>query len=292
MGERARREVRRRADHALRSGRLPGALRLRGEGLRSRAVDRPQDGAAHGSLHAPRARRGPAGRGRLGHRHRGRCAPDRRVGGHGHRRPAVVPGLLRRPSRPGAGSRGAVLDPRDHPEPRRRVAVDRARHAGALVGPVHGLRGVEHVDRRVARRDQARPRRRDVLRGDGGADRGGGHGRVLGDARAVAAQRRSRAREPAVRRRARRLRDGRGGGGDRPRGARACPRARREDLRRGHRLRRLLRRESHHGARSPRPRPRAEDGARRRRHRGRRTSTTSTPTRRRRRSATPRRRRC
>ena len=76
----------------------------------------------------------------------------------------------------------------------------------------------------------------------------------LGDARAVAAERRPRAREPAVRCRARRLRHGRGGRGDRPRGARACPRARREDLRRDHRLRRLLRRKPHHGARSPRPR--------------------------------------
>ncbi len=40
--EPARRRVRRRPDHALRPHRLPGALRLRGEGLRPDRVDRPQ----------------------------------------------------------------------------------------------------------------------------------------------------------------------------------------------------------------------------------------------------------
>ncbi len=58
---------------------------------------------------------------------------------------------------------------------------------GPLVLTVHGLRGLEHVHRRLARRDPARPRGRDVLRRHRGADRGGGHRRLLGHARAVQA---------------------------------------------------------------------------------------------------------
>ena len=67
-------------------------------------------------------------------------------------------------------------------------------------------------DRRRDGRDPPRPRRRHVLRRHRGAGDGGRHRRLLGDARALAAQRRPGAGEPALRRRPRRVRDGRGGG--------------------------------------------------------------------------------
>ena len=54
----------------------------------------------------------------------------------------------------------AFLDSGHHPQPRRGLAVDRARHSGAAVLAVHGLRCLEHVHRRLARRHPARPRRR------------------------------------------------------------------------------------------------------------------------------------
>ncbi len=89
------------------------------------------------------------------------------------------------------------------------LGVDGARHAGAALVPVHGVCRLEHVDRRRAGRDPAGPRRRDVLRRDGSAGHRGRHCRLRGHARAVAAERRSGAGKPAVRRGSRRLRDGR-----------------------------------------------------------------------------------
>ena len=74
--------------------------------------------------------------------------------------------------------------------------------------------------------------------------------RLRRDARAVASQRRSGAREPAVRRRAGRIRDGGGRCRARARGARARARAQREGVRGARRLRRQLRRPSHDRARS------------------------------------------
>ncbi len=101
----------------------------------------------------------------------------------------------------------------------------------ALLG-VHGLRRLEHGDRHRARPDPARPRGRDV-RGRGRVRyRAGRHRRLQRDARAVAAQRRPGAGEPAVRRRARRFRHGRGSRGARAGRARAGEEARRQDLRR------------------------------------------------------------
>ena len=61
----------------------------------------------------------------------------------------------------GPGPRQPVRDPVDHPEPRRRLGLDRARHARPAHVGVHGVRGVEHGDRRRDGRDPARPRRRD-----------------------------------------------------------------------------------------------------------------------------------
>ena len=213
-----------------------------------------QGSAAHGPLRAPRARGRVAGAGRRGPRHPARGRPHRRVDRHRHRRHPVVPGVLRHADPQGPGSRQPVRDPVDHPEPRRRLGLDHARHARPADRAVHGVRGVEHGDRRRPRRDPARPRRRDALRRHRGRGQRGRHRRLRRDARALAAQRRSGARVAAVRRGARRLRDGRGGRGARARGARARAGARREDLRGGRRLRALLRREAHHRARSDRRR--------------------------------------
>jgi 3-oxoacyl-[acyl-carrier-protein] synthase II len=74
----------------------------------------------------------------------------------------------------------------------------------------------------------------------GRADHPRRHRRLRRDASALTAQRRARARLPSVRRRPRRVRDGRGRRGARPRGARARTGARREDLRGAARLRRLV----------------------------------------------------
>ena len=293
VGERSRGKVRRRADHALRSVGLPGALRLRGEGLRSRAVDRPQDGAAHGPLHASRARGGAAGRGGLGHRHRRRCAADRRVGCHGHRRPPVVPGLLRRPSRPRArtawgrsrsrrssrtsapgwlsielGTQGplssqctacaasnmAIGESLDAI----RLGRADAMLCGGTEAPIAevGIAGFSAMRALSRRNDDPEHASRPF---DAERD-----GFVMGEAGAVLVLEELEHAQ--------------------------C--ARREDLRRGDRLRRLLGREPHHGARSSRPGASAQDGARTTPASRRPTSTTSTPTRRRRRSATRRRRRC
>ena len=82
--------------------------------------------------------------------------------------------------------------PSHHPEHGRRLGLDRARHERAADEPVHRVRRVEHGDRRRARRDPARPRRRDVRRRHRGADHAGRHRGLRRDARALAAQRRSR----------------------------------------------------------------------------------------------------
>ena len=74
------------------------------------------------------------------------------------------------------------------------------------------------------------------------------HRRLLRVARAVDAQRRSGDGEPAVGRRPRRLRAGRGRRRPRARGARARQGARRAHLLRTHRLRHERRRAPHHGA--------------------------------------------
>ena len=120
------------------------------------------------------------------------------------------------------------------------------------------------------RRDPARPGRRDVLR----RRRGGGHARRRSPASTRCARSRAATTTPSgasrpVRRRARRLRDGRGRRGARARGAGARAGARREDLRRDPRLRRLVGRPPHHRARPDgrEPGARDADGARRRRRR-------------------------
>ena len=67
-------ESRRRGDHGVRplEPRVQRALRVRAEGLRSDAVDRPQVGAPDGSVRADDPRRRTPGRGGFGDRHRRR----------------------------------------------------------------------------------------------------------------------------------------------------------------------------------------------------------------------------
>ena len=98
------------------------------------------------------------------------------------------------------------------------------------------------------------------------------HRRLRSDARDLPPERRSRARLPPLRRRARRLRHGRGGLDDRDGGARAGSRAWGEDLRRAPGLRRLIRCDARLGSRSDRRKSRscARNGIRRRGNQSRR----------------------
>ena len=187
----------------------------------------------------------------------------------GHRRPRRVPGLLPDADRPRSRPGQPVLDHGDHPEHGRRLGLDGARHERPALLPVHRVRGFEHGDRRRRGRDPARTRRRDDLRRHRGRDHARRYRRLRRDARALAPQRQPERRVPPVRRRPRRLRDGRGRGRGRARGAGACEGARREDLRRADRLRRLVGREPRHRAGPGRdePGPRDADGLRRRGHR-------------------------
>ena len=188
---------------------------------------------------------------------------------------AAAPGAARE----GPGPRVAVHGADAHGErgggaPRDALRADRAQHGHAV-----GLRLVEPRARRGHAPDPRRlprPVRRRRLRG----------GHAPPDGRGVRAddgaheEPRPRVRLAAVRRRPRRLRAVRGRrlADPRVRGARAG--ARRADLLRGRRVRRLRRRVPHHGARSEGLGGDARDalGAARRRRRTRRTSATSTRT--------------
>ena len=245
-----RRRVRRGADHAVRHGRLRGPVRLRAEGLRADDVDRAEAGPADGPVLADGALRGSHGRGRQRDRHRLRARPGRSCRCDRNRRPRRVRGLLPEPARARSRPDEPVFDHPDHPEHGGGLGVDGARDAGTARDGDDGVRGVEHGDRRRARRDPTRPRRGDALRRHRGAGDAGRHRRLQRDARALAAKRRSQARLTAIRRRSRRVRHGRGRRDARSRGARSRASARGEDLRGAARLRRVLRRDSRHRARS------------------------------------------
>ena len=124
---------------------------------------------------------------------RSRVRPHRRVDRDRDRRPAVVPGLPRR----SCSSAGPTASTRSRSRRSSRTsAPPGSRCELGTRGPaqlaVHGLRRLEHGDRRRARRDPARPRRRDALRRHRGAGDRGRDRRLRRDARALAAQRRSR----------------------------------------------------------------------------------------------------
>ena len=152
--------------------------------------------------------------------------------------------------------------PCDHPEHGRRLGLDRARHQGPADEPVHRLRRLEHGDRRRARRDPARPRRRDDRRRHARRrSRGSGSPASTRCARSRAAT----TIRSAPRGRSTTDRDGlvmgEAAGVRRARGARARAGARREDLRRAARLRDVGRRGAHDRARPDRPEPGARDDA-------------------------------
>ena len=109
-----------------------------------------------------------------------------------HRRPQDLPGLLRPAARARPRPGQPVLDPVDHPEHGRRLGLDGARHARPALVRVHGVRRLEHGDRRGPRRDPARPRRRHARRRHRGRDHAGRHRRLRRHARALAAERRPR----------------------------------------------------------------------------------------------------
>ena len=204
-------------------------------------------------MYAPRTGGCPPGGVRLGSR-RGTCRGACRRGHcDGDRRSRVLRGV-RDPDRATWSPTGEpVLDRADASESRRGVGLDRARHTRPAGLGVHGLRRIEHGDRRRLRRDSARPRRRDVLRWHGSADHTGRAGRLRCDAGALGTKRRPGSCVTAVRCRTRRVRDRRGCGRARARGARARTGARRPYLRRADRVRHLLRRQSCLRSRSERP---------------------------------------
>ncbi len=261
MVEAARGRIGCRRDHPVRPRRLPGALRERAEGLRSDQLDRPQVRPPDGPVRADDSCGSAASRAGLRHRCRRRPRARRRVDRHRYRRAPLVSGLLRRPAPPGPRPGEPVLDPLHHPQHGRGLGFDRARHEGALDERVHGLRRLEHGDRRRDGRDSRRARRRDDRGRDRGADHPRRDRRVRRDARALTPQRRPRAGIPALRPRPRRPRHGRGRRCRRARRALPRPGARREDLCRAARLRDVGRRCPHDRARPDRPEPGPLDAA-------------------------------
>ena len=217
-----RRGVRRGPDHAVRPERLPDHFRVRGDATSTRrSGSTTRRRAAWTGSRISRWR--PRGRPRPTRVSTSRKAPDR-VGA------AVATGIgglksfeecVDTLNSTRARPRQPVLDRPDHPESRRRLGLDGARHEGTAALAVHCVRRLEHGDRRRARRDPARPRGRDDLRRHRGADLQRRHRRLRRDAGDLPPQRRSERASRPVRRRARRLRDGRGRRDGRAGGARA-----------------------------------------------------------------------
>ena len=143
-----RRQVRRSGDRAVRRQHVPGQLRLRAEGLRPEAVDRPQAGQAHGPLRADDRRRRPPGGGRLGFRRRARGRAHRRLDRDRNRRAPGVSGLLRHPAQARPRSREPVSIPQIIPNMGAAWVSMELGTPGPAGVPVHRLRGVQHGDRR------------------------------------------------------------------------------------------------------------------------------------------------
>ena len=229
-----------------------------------------QEGAAtHGPFCAASTRCRADGRGRLGARRLARAGAGRRLDRDGAGRRGEPGGVLHR-----GGVAADSSEPRDglHAEHGRGLGLDGARRARAARRSLHRLRRVGDGNRRGLRRDQARSRRGDALRRQrGGSDTARGR-RLCRNARPLPPQRRPRPGEPSLRRRPRRLRDGRGRRRARARGARARARARGQGVRGARGLRRQLGCLPHDRARSGRCRAgsRHPRGARRRGTRARR----------------------
>ena len=214
---------------------------------------------------------------------------NRRADRLGHRRPRRHLRRLGHAARERAAAHFAVLHPRPPDQSGERPRLDRPQAQGPQSCRRHRLLDRRARDRRRgaadrARRRQGDGRRRRRIGGQSPFARG-----LRGLPRAVdRVQRSAEAGLAPLRSRSRRLRDGRGRGLRRARGARTRQGARRAHLRRAHRLRPVRRRLSHHLADAGRRRrlSRDERGAEARRPVGLPTSITSTPTARRRRSAT------
>ena len=136
--------------------RLPGHVRLRGEGLRADAVDRAQAGEAHGPVRADgRGGRAAGAGGRRAEDRAGvrssRCVLRNRDG-----RSQVVRGHVRHLARAGPRPGQPLLAHRDHPEHGRQPGLDRTRHEGPALLPVHRLRRLNDGDRRRPRCDPPR----------------------------------------------------------------------------------------------------------------------------------------
>ena len=99
-----------------------------------------------------------------------RRRPGGRLHRDGHRRAAGLPGLLRRAARPRARSCQPVLDRRDHSEHGCRAGCPWSSARRSALLAVHGVRRLQHGDRRGGRCDQARPRGRDAVRRHRGPD--------------------------------------------------------------------------------------------------------------------------
>ena len=140
---------------------VPGQLRLRAEGLRSEAVDRPQAGAAHGPLRADDRRRRPPGRGRLGLRRRSprpsASARRSRPGSAACRRSrtATTSCSTRGPDRVNPFSIPQIIPNMGAAWVSMELGTPRAARV-----PVHRVRRFEHGDRRGVGHDPARPRGR------------------------------------------------------------------------------------------------------------------------------------
>ena len=249
LGRARRRAERRGRDPVVRRQRLPRQHRRRGQGLRPVEGDAGEGGAPHLERRALRRRRGARGGRRRRARHRQSLADRRRDRKRDGRPPLHAPAA--------ADPRGARLGPR--------VAALAPEHAGrhldqprrnAARSPRHQLLDRVRLRDRHPCRSARRPRRSPATRPTSCWRAPPSRRWCRSSSRASARCERSstggttRRGLAAVRRHPRRLRDGRGRRGPRPRGARAGPGARRADLRRDRRLRRVERRVPHRDAAS------------------------------------------
>ena len=213
LGEPDRRRVRRGPITLFDPAEFPVALRLRAEGLRPDRVDRPQGRRAAWTA----SRRWSSRR---------RARPRRTPGSTSRPRPTASAPRSRPASAASSPSRTATttliergpdrVNPFSIPSIIPNMGAAWVSMELGTRGPlslaVHRLRGLEHGDRRGAGRDPARPRRRDVLRRHRGAAITQVGIAGFGAMRALSRRNDDPSgREPAVRRRPRRVRHGRGG---------------------------------------------------------------------------------
>ena len=219
--------------------------------FRSRHGHRRQGPAQDGRFHRLHARRGGGGgRGcRVDAGGRGRPGTDRRPDRIRYRRPQDHLRRLDHDERARPPSRDAVLHPGHADQPGFGAGLDPLRLQGAQPFGGDGLRDRRACDRRRGADDHARRCRRDGRRRRGGGGLQDRHRGVrVGEGAFHRLQRNARARLAALGPGPRRVRDGRGRRHRRARGDGAREEARRQDIRRGDRLRDVRRRAPHHVA--------------------------------------------